>query len=160
MPATHVRQQIRMAMVALVKDSDAVATESVYSGRARSLVAGNLPAVDVDFGRFEGRPDGGPIHTDESSDASRLLERLPILTLAVTVAMADGHQDAIDAVFLMLEPAIAEDNTLAGLVARITPIGEPRLQFVREGAELAIARAEMPFEVVYVTAFNDPSKPA
>jgi hypothetical protein len=58
-----------------------------------------------------------------------------------------------------VEKALAEDNTLGDLVARIAPIGEPLVQISAEG-ELPVARATMPFEIEYVTAFNAPETKA
>ena len=153
--AEHARTKIRRAWVALLKDANADVGEHVYTGRARPLQSGNLPAADVDFGRFGGRPDGGPIQSAEGSDATRLLQRLPILTLEVTVEHEDDYLDAIDAIYADYERVIAEDNTLGGLVARIAPIGEPIIAISAEG-QLPVAKAQMAFEVEYVTAFNAP----
>lgn len=155
----HLRTQIRNALVALLDGANGAVGENVYTGRARPLPPGKVPAADVDFGRFAGRPDGGLIRAEEGSDETRLLHRHPILTIDVTVRSADGYLDEIDAIWVDYEKALAADNTLGGLVARIAPIGEPLVSISAEG-ELPVARATMPFEVEYVTAFNAPETQA
>jgi hypothetical protein len=158
--ADHLRTQIRRALVELLIDKNADVGVNVFTGRVHPLVKDKeVPAADVDFGRFSGRPDGGPIRSEPTSEPTRLLDRYPVMTLSVTVRQADGYLDAIDAVYKDYEIALAEDNTLGGLVARISPIGEPLVALSGEG-DMPVARAEMQFEVEYVTAFNAPSQPA
>lgn len=155
----HLRTQIRGALVVLLKDCNAAVGDNVYTGRARALGDGKIPAIDVDFGRFAGRPDGGLIRTEEGSDETRLLDRHPILTIDVTVKSADAYLDELDAIWVSIEKKLASDNTLGGLVARISPIGEPLVAISAEG-ETPVAKATMPFEVEYVTAFNAPETAA
>jgi hypothetical protein len=154
-PPKHLRAQIRAAFVTLITGKNDDVDDKVHTGRARPVTKAGLPCADVDFGRFPGRPDGGPIDSDPDDSPTRLLTRHPILTLSVTVAHNDGYLDALDAIYADFEPAMAEDNTLGGLVARISPLGEPRV-FIEADGETKVARAEMPFEILYVTAFNAP----
>lgn len=156
----HLRQRIREALVTLLKEKHEGVGEKVHSGRAKLLTETDLPAADVDFGRFPGRPDGGEIRSEPgNADATRLLERRSIMTLSVSVADTEGYLDQIDDIFLAYEPAIAEDNTLGGLCVRIAPLGEPRIVPYGEGDQVVV-RAEMPFEVEYLTLFNAPASPA
>lgn len=160
---SHVRTQIRAALVNLLVDANANVGANVYTGRARPLAAEKLPAIDIDFGRFGGsRADGGPIESEAGAgaDPTRLLFRRPLLTIDVLVRSgADGYLDELDAIWVDVEKALAGDNTLGGLVARIAPAGEPLVTISAEG-ELPVVHATMPFEVEYATAFNAPESVA
>lgn len=155
----HLRKQIRHALVALLTDANTDVGDHVYTGRALPLDDGELPAIEVGVGLAEGRRDGGRIDSDEASDPTRLLDRRPVLVVAVTVKRNDGYLDAIDGIYADVEKTIAEDNTLGGLCAYIAPAGEPGVYVAKEG-ERTVARAEMPFEIRYITAFNAPDAPA
>jgi hypothetical protein len=158
-PPQHLRAQIRAAIVALLTEVNVDVGGKVYTGRARSLVESMLPSIDVDFGLYAGRPEGGAVDTMDTSDPTRLLHRQSILTIGVNVAHRDDYLDVLDEIFADIEPAIAENNTLGGLCMRITPIGEPRVGLSAEGDQI-VARGEMPFRVHYITAFNAPRQTA
>lgn len=150
--ADHVRKQIRAAARTLLAAAATDAGANVFASRVHALQSAELPAILVDT------KDGGEIRPGSAFGAGRYLERAVVLTVGVVVKAVSGYQDTLDEIYKDIEVALAGDNSLGGVCKYIQPAGEPSVEIDGEG-DRPVARAEMPFEVFYVTALNAPDQP-
>lgn len=150
--AAHVRKQIRDYVRALLAAAGTDAGSNVFAARVHTLQSGELPAILVDT------TAGGEIRAGSLGGVDRYVERALILTIGVAVKSVSGYQDTLDEIYKDIETALAADNGLGGLCKYVQPTAEPEVSLDAE-SDRPVARAEMPFEVFYVTALNAPDQP-
>jgi hypothetical protein len=140
----HVRQQIRDRVATLVTGLPTVGN-NVYKMRKYALDDAKLPAICV-------------YTMDESSSlitiGSRTLNRT--VNVAVQIFLrgtSTAVSDAIDAICVAVEEAIAADFTLNGL-AKSCILGDTQIDINVEG-ERSIGNASLVYTVEYVTSIGD-----
>lgn len=150
----HVRQQIRDAVAALLVGTD-TAGANVFKSRpldAYPLQESELPAICVDT------VEGGPIGKGSMAGPNRLIERVCVLTITVGAKGNTGYQDQVDAAFVEIETRLANNNQLVTLCKWMQPTGEPNTEISGDGDQ-PVALSRMQYDVVYITALNDPETP-
>ena len=144
--AFHLRRQVRDYVVALLKAAATTAGNNVFSGRMLPLQNTELPAIKVDT-------------LNESDDtismgAVRRIGRSLDLQVQVLAKKFATYNDDIDELARQIEVALANDNTLGGLVKYINPASF-NMHF-DEKSEYPAAEGELIFRVYYVAAINAP----
>lgn len=140
----HVRKQIRDRFEALLSAGATLATGGVYASRVYPLTEAKLPALTI----YAGSETSGL----ETMGAKTLARDLSLIVDAY-VRVTDTFDDAIDALCVQVEEAIAADYSLNGL-AKNTVLTSTEIDFDGE-AERPVGVARMTFTIRYVTSIGD-----
>jgi hypothetical protein len=151
--ATHLRQQIRAAMVTQLTGLTTTGTR-VFDSLARNMEPAEQPSLRI---------------CADQEAPSRLIEPMrPWLiersfVLAVEVAVLQntaGYQDLLDEIIKEVEVAIdAANNPMRAFCKKIIPAGYAKPDF-QGTADTIIAYQELRFEVTYYTRQGTPDVPA
>ena len=140
----HVRKQIRDRFETLLSAGATLATGGVYASRVYPLTGTKLPALAIYA--------GSETSALETMGAKTLARDLSLIVDAY-VRVTDTFDDAIDALCVQVEEAIAADYSLNGL-AKNTVLTSTEIDLDGE-AERPIGVARMTFTIRYVTSIGD-----
>jgi hypothetical protein len=137
--ATHPRETIRKAVVTILERARTDAGASIFPSREVPWRSVELPGIAV-YSLEESS-------TQEHRDVP--LTRLVILAIHAVVRLTEGVDDALDALSLQIEKAMAADPTLGG-TAQLSHLAGTEIS-VDESTARPIGAIRLAYEVRYYT---------
>lgn len=146
---THIRTQIRKAIVSTIDNIDELDHVDVYDNLARKPTTDELPVISVRTGR--------ETSSRESKDDD--LDRFLKINISIMASSTgDDVQDILDDIAVYVEKEL-ENNNLAGLLWDEPQLVQSLPEIFEEG-DTNIAFLHLEFDVQYKTPEGDPESVA